>query len=125
MVDLLQRQTDPFGSWSDAPYMAIAELCDNALQHGRNDLGGYIAADRIVEPRREMRLVIADLGIGIPEHIRTRHPEWHDDTAAITRALARGVSGTGDPHHHSVMPRGIRRTLYGLRKLGDSIRGGR
>jgi hypothetical protein len=35
---------------------------------------------------------------GIPEHIRTHHPEWHDDTAAITRALVRGVSGTGDPH---------------------------
>jgi hypothetical protein len=44
------------------------------------------------------RLAIADLGIGIPEHIRSRHPEWHDDTAAITRALERGISGTGDPY---------------------------
>ncbi len=41
--------------------------------------------------------MIADLGIGIPEHIRARHPEWHDDTAAIARALERGVTGTGDP----------------------------
>lgn len=98
VVGLLQRQTEPFGSWSDATYMAISELCDNALQHGTNDLGAYIAADRILEPRRELRLAIADLGIGIPEHIRARHPEWYDDTAAITRALVRGVSGTGDPH---------------------------
>lgn len=97
-VDLLQRQTDPFGSWGDAMHMAISELCDNALQHGKNDLGAYIVADRILEPRRELRLAIADLGIGIPEHIRARHPEWHDDTAAITRALVRGVSGTSDPH---------------------------
>lgn len=97
-VELLQRQTDPFGSWGDALYMAIGELCDNALQHGKNDLGGYLAADRVLDPRREMRLAIADLGIGIPEHIRAHHPEWHDDTAAITRALVRGVSGTGDPH---------------------------
>jgi hypothetical protein len=36
-------------------------------------------------------------GIGIPEHIRHRHPDWHDDTAAITRALTRGVTGTLDP----------------------------
>jgi anti-sigma regulatory factor (Ser/Thr protein kinase) len=97
-VELLQRQTDPFGSWGDAMYMAISELCNNALQHGRNDLGAYIAADRILEPRRQMRLAIADLGIGIPEHIRARHPEWHDDSAAIGRALEQGVSGTNDPY---------------------------
>ena len=97
-VELLQRQTDPFGSWGEAMHMAISELCDNALQHGKNELGAYIVADRIMEPGREMRLAIADLGIGIPEHIRARHPEWHDDTGAITRALDRGVSGTDDPH---------------------------
>ncbi|HVP02037.1 MAG TPA: hypothetical protein VMT10_05660 [Solirubrobacteraceae bacterium] len=38
------------------------------------------------------------LGIGIPEHIRARHPEWHDDSGAIARALQQGVSGTGDPY---------------------------
>jgi len=97
-VELLHRQTDPFGSWGDAIYMAIGELCDNALQHGRNDLGAYIVADRVLSPRRELRLAIVDLGIGIPEHIRNRHPEWHDDTSAIARAITRGVSGTGDPH---------------------------
>lgn len=79
-------------------YMAISELCDNALQHGRTDLGAYVVADRVLEPRRQLRLVIADLGIGIPEHIRSRHPEWHDDSGAIGRALGRGVSGTDDPH---------------------------
>ncbi len=76
--------------------MAIGELCDNALQHGRNELGAYIAADRITQPQHELRLAIADLGIGIPEHIRSQHPEWQDDTAAIARAIERGVSGTGD-----------------------------
>ncbi len=78
--------------------MAIGELCDNALQHGHNDLGGCIATDRVTEPRREFRLAIADLGIGIPEHIRSRHPEWQDDTAAIASALDRGVTGTDDPY---------------------------
>jgi hypothetical protein len=98
VVDLLRRQTQPFGSWGNAIHMAIGELCDNALQHGRNDLGAYMAADRILHPRRELRLAIADLGIGIPEHVRAQHPEWHDDHAAIARSLQRGVSGTGDPH---------------------------
>ncbi len=79
-------------------HMAISELCDNALQHGRNDLGAYIAADRITEPRYQLRLAVADLGIGIPEHIRSQHPEWQDDTAAIASAIERGVTGTGDPN---------------------------
>ena len=39
VVELLHRQIDPFGSWGDAIHMAISELCDNSLQHGRNDLG--------------------------------------------------------------------------------------
>lgn len=46
----------------------------------------------------EVEELAADLGIGIPEHIRAKHPEWQDDTAAIGRALLRGVTGTGDPH---------------------------
>jgi hypothetical protein len=95
-VDLLRLQTHPFDAWGDAMYMAIGELCDNAIQHGGNELGAYIVADRITEPRQAVRLAIADLGIGIPEHIRSHHPEWHNDTGAITRALVRGVSGTGD-----------------------------
>ncbi len=95
---LLREQLHALAQWGDAMHMAISELCDNALQHGENDLGVYVAADRIETPQRAFRLAIADLGIGIPEHIRARHPEWHDDTAAIVRVLQRGVTGTGDPH---------------------------
>jgi hypothetical protein len=96
--EMLQQQTGTIAQWGDALHMAIGELCDNALQHGANPLGVYVAADRIESPRREFRLAIADLGIGIPEHIRAQHPEWQDDTAAISRALTRGVTGTGDRH---------------------------
>lgn len=96
-VEVLHQQTGAIAGWGDALHMGISELCDNALHHGSNELGAYIAADRIVEPRREFRLVIADLGIGIPEHIRARHPEWQDDAAAIAQVLNRGVTGTDDP----------------------------
>ena len=97
-TELLSEQSRNLAIWGDAMHMAIGELCDNARQHGENELGTYVATDRLDEPRRKFRLAIADLGIGIPEHVRTHHPEWHDDTAAITRALERGVTGTGDPH---------------------------
>ena len=96
-LDLLRLQTQPFDAWGNAIYMAIGELCDNAIQHGQNELGGYMIADRVTQSANEVRLAIADLGIGIPEHVRGYHPEWQDDTGAITQALVRGVSGTGDP----------------------------
>lgn len=95
---VLHEQTAALAVWGEPVHMAVSELCDNALQHGKNQLGAYVAADRVAAERSEFRLAIADLGIGIPEHIRARHPEWQDDTPAITRALQRGVTGTGDPH---------------------------
>jgi hypothetical protein len=97
-MEMLHDQTSALAVWGEPAHMAVFELCDNALQHGRNQLGAYVAADRIAGEPSMFRLAIADLGIGIPEHIRARHPEWQDDTAAIIRALQRGVSGTGDPH---------------------------
>ena len=97
-TEVLGVQVPALAEWGDAAHMAISELCDNALQHGRSDFGAYVAADCVLDPEPRFRLVIADLGIGIPEHIRAQHPEWHDDSAAISRVLERGVTGTGDPH---------------------------
>ncbi|MDQ3742584.1 MAG: hypothetical protein M3389_16765 [Actinomycetota bacterium] len=97
-TEVLAEQTRALAAWGGAAHMALSELCDNAIQHGKNELGTYVAADRVLEPARAFRLAIADLGIGIPEHIRARYPEWQDDSAAIGRALERGVTGTGDPH---------------------------
>lgn len=96
-TEVLGEQVRELAAWGGAMHMAVSELCDNAIQHGRNSLGAYVAADRVEAATREFRLAIADLGIGIPEHIRARHPEWQNDMAAIARALERGVTGTGDP----------------------------
>ncbi len=68
----------------------------HAILHGDSELGAYVAADRLDYPQPTFRLAIADLGIGIPEHIRAQHPEWQDDSGAIGRVLDRGVTGTGD-----------------------------
>ncbi len=97
-AELLGHQAPELARWGEAAHMAISELCDNAIQHGTNELGAYVVADRTIDPQPCFRMAIADLGIGIPEHIRARHPEWQDDNAAISRVLDRGVTGTGDPH---------------------------
>lgn len=78
-------------------HMAVAELGDNAVSHGRNGLGISVACS-LDDLRPGIHLAVGDLGMGIPEHIRQTHPEWGDDTAAIANAVAPGISGTRDPY---------------------------
>jgi len=73
-------------------------LCGNAIEHGANPLGAYVAVRRTTDPRRQISVAIGDLGMGIPEHIRQRYPEWTDDGYAIARATDEQVTGTGHPH---------------------------
>jgi len=44
-----RRDVSPLGG---AVFMAVSELCGNGVEHGRNDLGVYIAVQRVLEPRR-------------------------------------------------------------------------
>lgn len=78
--------------------MAVSEFCNNAVDHGANSLGAYAAVRRVTEPRRQVSIAISDLGMGIPEHIRQRYPEWSDDGWAIAHATQEGVPGTGKAH---------------------------
>lgn len=96
--EILEYQLPDVSPLGQATFMAIAELCDNAMDHGRNPFGSYVAVQRVTEPRRQVSVAIGDLGIGIPEHIRQRNPEWSDDGWAIAHATEEGVTGTGDPH---------------------------
>lgn len=96
--EILEYQLPDVSSLGEAAFQAVAELCDNAMDHGRNPFGSYVAVQRVTEPRRQVSVAISDLGIGIPEHIRQRNPEWSDDGWAIAHATDEGVTGTGDPH---------------------------
>jgi anti-sigma regulatory factor (Ser/Thr protein kinase) len=97
--ELLEFEMIDVSPLGEACYMAVSELCGNAVEHGRNEGGyHYVAAVRRTEPRRLVSLAIGDLGIGIPEHLRQREPELTDDDYAIARAMQPRVSGTGHPH---------------------------
>jgi hypothetical protein len=75
--------------------MTVSEMTDNATTHGWSNVGvSYVAAQRYRADR--CVLVVGDLGIGIPEHIRRVHPELSDDGDAIREATKEGVTGTGD-----------------------------
>jgi hypothetical protein len=96
--EILEYQLPDVSPLGEAAFMAVAELCDNALDHGKNSNGAYVAVSRFTSPRKQVSIAIGDLGIGIPEHIRQRYPEWSDDGYAIAHATQPHVTGTGNPH---------------------------
>lgn len=96
--EIMEYQLPDISFLGEATFMAVSEFCNNAVDHGANDLGAYAAVGRMTEPRRQVSIAISDLGMGIPEHIRQRYPEWSDDGWAIAHATQEGVSGTGNAH---------------------------
>jgi hypothetical protein len=117
--EILEYQLTDVSALGQPAFMAVAELCDNAIDHGKNPLGAFAAATRVVEPRRQVSLAIGDLGIGIPEHIRQRYPEWSDDGYAIAHATQPHITGTGDPHRgigfSEVFEAALTRSLHSAR----------
>jgi len=114
--EILEYQLQNVSPLGHAAFMAVSELCANAIDHGENDLGAFAAVRRVVEPRPQVTIAIGDLGMGVPEHIRRRYPEWSDDGWAIAYATRESVSGTNDPHRgvgfSSVFEAALRSSLH-------------
>lgn len=92
---------DPGLKRTPALGFASGELCDNAISHsGESPI--FVAAQRYTgrtsrsAPRLE--LAVADIGIGIPSHLRgnPRYSGIEQDQEAISLALKPGVTGTRD-----------------------------
>jgi hypothetical protein len=96
--EILEYQLPDVSPLGQATFMAVSELGGNAVDHGHNSLGAYAAVRRVTEPRRQVSIAVSDLGVGVPEHIRQRYPEWSDDGWAIAHATEESVTGTNDPH---------------------------
>ncbi|MDQ8043866.1 MAG: hypothetical protein REI11_04635 [Patulibacter sp.] len=100
------------GDLLDSPDMAgasyLAEVVDgaaqemalNAVDHGANSTGAYVAAQRFRRPRAAVPfacvLAVGDLGIGMAEHLRRGGQDRGTDAATIIHGLDDLVSGTGD-----------------------------
>lgn len=86
---------DEVAVFASAMHMAVSELCANAVEHGENPLGCYVAAQRYERPHRRTVLAMGDLGIGIPSHMRHRFSGLRGDRTALREALKEGVTATG------------------------------
>lgn len=92
---------DPGRKRTPALGFASGELCDNAISHsGESPI--FVAAQRYTgrtsRPPARLELAVADVGIGIPSHLRSnpRYSEVQEDPEAIALALKPGVTGTRD-----------------------------
>lgn len=79
----------------------VSELLYNALEHGTSACE-YMPGLRIpaliqfswYKERNELHFLVADLGVGIKQHLEQSYPPFEDDVAAIRKSLEPQVSGT-------------------------------
>jgi anti-sigma regulatory factor (Ser/Thr protein kinase) len=86
---------DDVSVFASAMHMAVSELCANAVEHGENPCGCYVAAQRYERPHRRTVLSLGDLGVGIPAHMRKQFAQLKGDRTALREALKEGVTATG------------------------------
>jgi len=104
LYNLFQGHSDDdVAVFADALQEGFTELCGNGVEHGRNDLGCYLAAQRYGGKGRRTVLSIGDLGVGAPEHMRQVYGD-DSDRRMLRKALEEGASGTGDDHRGNGIP---------------------
>jgi anti-sigma regulatory factor (Ser/Thr protein kinase) len=91
----LAHHSEDVAVFASAMHMAVSELCANAVEHGANPCGCYVAAQRYEGPQRRTVLAIGDLGVGIPDHMRKKFKQLRGDRTALREALKEGVTATG------------------------------
>jgi hypothetical protein len=96
----LARHQAP-ASVTQAVFMGIGELLDNACTHADSPVGAYVAAQTYTgttSGRRGLELAVVDCGRGILEHLRQNPAYQHvaDSATAIEHAVLPGVTGTAD-----------------------------
>lgn len=70
----------------------INEITDNVLNHSESEIGGLVQITDFSRNRKAVEFAVCDAGIGIPETLRSGHPELGDDVQALDRAIREGVT---------------------------------
>lgn len=94
---------DEVAVFADALQEAFTELCNNGVEHGKNPLGTYLAAQRYGGKSPRTVLTIGDLGMGVPKHMRQVFDD-PSDRRLLRKALEEEVSGTGSSERGNGIP---------------------
>ncbi len=71
---------------------SINEITDNVLVHANSKIGGLVQVSIFEKSKKQVQFVVTDAGAGIPETLRSGHPEINSDTDALHHAIKEGVT---------------------------------
>ena len=86
--------TDLIRGYEDAVRYIISELTYNALEHGFNPQIPSLLQFNWYRDKNQLSFILADLGIGIKNHLEQTYAPFTSNTDAIAMALEPEISGT-------------------------------
>lgn len=86
--------TDLIRGYEDAVRYIISELTYNALEHGFNPQIPSLLQFNWYRDKNQLSFILADLGIGIKNHLEQTYAPFTNNTDAIAMALEPEISGT-------------------------------
>ena len=90
----LDLPTDLIRGYEDAVRYIISELTYNALEHGFNSQIPSLLQFNWYRDKNQLSFILADLGIGIKNHLEQTYAPFTSNTDAIAMALEPEISGT-------------------------------
>jgi len=70
---------------------AINEMADNVLNHSESH-SGFVQASHLRNKKKKISFIVCDIGIGIPDSLRSGGHKVQDDAAALLEAIKEGVT---------------------------------
>ena len=86
--------TDLIRGYEDAVRYIISELTYNALEHGFNPQIPSLLQFNWYRDKNQLSFILADLGVGIKNHLEQTYAPFTNNTDAIAMALEPEISGT-------------------------------
>lgn len=117
VVRLIARHVELSEEDEDRLRMSMREVIHNIKDHAVSQIGGVLSA-KFFRGRNEVRIAIADRGLGIPSAIRRRHPEIRDDCEVLRRVVVGGLSSKSTPRNRGL---GVSNLAAAVRACGGRL----
>jgi hypothetical protein len=101
VVHLVQRHATLDIEAEERLRTCLNETLQNIEDHARSPIGGVLCA-RFLRGRRQIRVAVADTGIGVGASLRARHPSILNDPAALRAVMAGGMTARSRPNNLGV-----------------------
>lgn len=91
VIRLVRRHIDIDRDTEDYLRVCINEVIQNVEDHAKSQVGAVVCA-RYMTQRQEVRVAIADRGLGVYETLRAKHSDTRNSQHALERIISGGYS---------------------------------